>query len=327
MRWRASITGMLALSMMLSVCACKRSVNWNVDCDAAQSMIFQTGFNNCAIYEKTKSQDVIRGMDTAFNDFNDWAMLDHHTNIGTCTISYEDGDASQRYAAITADPADPANTVLLFKIIEPHIREGYHKKGRVQINLNDNQCIKAYYQTVRLYLHPDMASLKQYAEKISWLSLFEFWNNANFSGERNPFRVTVNLVKTQDGPVENMYFKVKGERDIRLGGWDALWQETATGFPVPFGAWMEIELYIQEGDGDTGRFYFAVTPQGSPKQVLFDITNATQHPRERYPDGYTHMNPLKLYTDDKLIQFMKDNGKNLEVYWDDWTFYRSTKPF
>lgn len=309
--------------ILLLFCSCRKSVNWNVECDDVEEQIFTTDFSNCEVYEYSSSQDKIQRTDA---EDSEWDILQSHNCIGDFHISYEDGERDQRYAEICADPTDSENNVLKFKIIEPHIREGDHKKGRVQANLNSNQCVKEFYQTVRLYLHPDMEYLKQWDEKVNWLSFFEFWNNANFAGERNPFRVSVSLFKTKKGPVNDMYFAVVGDRDIRLGGWDPIWVEINEDFSVPFGVWMEIEMYILEGDENSGRFYMAVTPDGGEKNVLFNVTNYTQHPREKFPDGYTHINALKFYTSDKLIEFMSDNNKNLEIYWDDWTFYRNKTP-
>jgi len=305
------------------IASCKKSLNWDVECDEIEEQIFSTDFSNTEVYEIDKSRDRIRMKDTTQND---WDVLLSHNCVGDFHISYEDGTRDQRYAEICADPTNSENDVLKFKIIEPHINEGTHKKGRVQLNLNDNKCIKEFYQTVRLYLHPDMEYLKQWDEKVHWLSFFEFWNNANFAGERNPFRISVSLFKTEEGPVDEMYFAVVGDRDIRLGGWDPIWVEINEDFAVPFGEWMDIEIYLKEGDSENGRFYMTVTPQSGEKLVLFDVYNTTQHPREKYPDGYTHINALKLYTSDKLIEFMSANNKNLEIYWDDWKFYRNRQP-
>ena len=313
----------IIISITLVFASCKKSVNRNVECDDIEELILSTDFSNCEVYEFTKKSDKIHSTDTTSNNSSVWDELQSHHSIGDFHISYEDGTRDQRYAEICKDPMNAENDVLKFKIIEPPIREGTHKKGRVQANFHDNQCIKEYYQTVRLYLHPDIEFLKQWEEQVHWLSLFEFWNNANWTRERNPFRVTVNLIKNVNGPAENMYFAAKGDRDIILGGWDPIWYETAENFSVPFGIWMEIEMYLLEGDESTGRFYMAITPENGEKSVLFDVYNTTQHPRENYPDGYTQINALKFYTTDKIINQMKDNNKKLEIYWDDWIVYRS----
>ncbi len=313
-------------TLLIIVPSCKKSVNWNIECDNIEEQILFTDFSNCDVYKFTVKKDKIQSTDTSSENYSIWDELQSHYCIGDFHISYEDGERDQRYAEICQDPTNPNNNVIKFKIIEPHIREGIHKKGRVQANFHDNKCIKEYYQSVKLYIHPDMEYLKQWDEQVHWLSFFEFWNNANWDGERNPFRVTVSLIKNENGPVEDMYFSVKGDRDIRLGKWDPIWKEVAEDFSVPFATWMQIEIYLLEGDENNGRFFMAITPEGGEKTVIFDIHNTTQHPREKHPDGYTHMNPLKLYTSDDLINYMTDNDKNLEVYWDDWAVYRGKKP-
>ena len=319
--------GLVFLGLLLFVSSCKKSVNHSVECDELSEMIFQTGFNNSELSDNGRwSKESFTGIDPTFSSHNDWSKINDHPSIGYCEISYEDGEKTQRYAEICNDPAGGDNQVLKFKIIEPHIREGTRKKGRVQLNLNDNQCIKEFYQSVDLYLHTDMEFLKQWDEKVHWLSIFEFWNNANWTRERNPFRVTVSLFKLDKGTVDEMYFAVVGDRDIRLGGWDPIWVKINEDFPVRFGEWMNIELYIKEGDDNSGRFYMAVTPFGGEKFILFDETNYTQHPKEKHPDGYTHMNPLKFYTSDKLIDYMSSNNKNLEIYWDNWSCWRNKSP-
>ena len=285
-------------------------------------MIFQSNFENTSIVELSETSDGFSGTDLSLDSLNNWDILNNHPNIGELKINYEDGDDSQRYAEISQDPLDSSNQVLHYKIIEPHIKDGSKMKGRIQASFGGNQCINEYYQSVKLYLHPDIEHLKQWNEIVHWFSLFEFWNNGNWTGEKYPFRVTVNLVKTSADVVTDMYFQAKGDYQ-KNGKWKDEWRITADNFSVPFGQWMTLELYIKEGDSGTGKFYMSVTPEGGSKTVLFDLAKTTQHPKEKCPDGYTHFQPLKFYTSDKVINFMKDNNKKLEIYWDDWRVYRN----
>ena len=66
---------------------------------------------------------------------------------------------------------------------------------------------------------------------------------------------------------------------------------------------MEIELYIKEEDQNNGQCYLPITPDGKSKIELFNIINSTQ-----CPDGLTHLQPLRFYTSDKLINYMNDVG-------------------
>jgi hypothetical protein len=169
-----------------------------------------------------------------------------------------------------------------------------------------------------------MAYIMEWEERAPWLSIFEFWNNANWT-EKNTFRVTVNLFKDAEGPVNEMYFHAKADykNSCNACDWKKSWEEEATNFAIPFGTWMELELYIKEGDENNGRFYMAVTPDGGTKVELFNITNLTHHPKEKCPDGFTHLQPMKFYTSDKLINYMKTGDKNLSLMWDDWKFYKN----
>lgn len=309
---------------IIALVGCKKqSTNCDVPCTYSEELLFQTGFNETSIVDGEYDDAILSGTDPDLEESNDWGGFENQANVGTAKISYEDGDNSQRLASIVDDPDSPGNAVLKFNIKEPHIKEGNHKKGRVQLNVNNNQCIREIYQTVRVKFHSDMSILKEWEEPVHWLSVFEFWNNADWTKEKYPFRVTVNLNKSERGPVDHIFFNVKGDykKNCKVCKWHDDWDQTNTEFPIPFGEWMEIELYLKEGDKVNGRFYMAVTPEGETKQVLFDITNRTQHEKEKCPDGYTHMQPMKLYTSDKLINYMSSQNKELSVYWDDWKFY------
>lgn len=316
----------ISLIFILILASCKQeSINCGVSCTYDEELIFQTGFDGTVIENGEHSRATFSGADLSLTDHNSWEGLEAHANIGNVQITYEDGDIDQRFADIVNDPENEANSVMRFAIREPHIREGTKKKGRVQLNLSQNNCVKEIYQTIRLRFHPDMAHLKEWEERVYWLSIFEFWNNADWTKEKYPFRVTVNLYKDESGPVKEMYFHAKGDskKNCKNCKWHDEWTEEADHFPIPFGEWMDIELYIKEGDENNGRFYMAVTPEGGDKVVLFNITNTTQHPKENCADGFTHLQPLKLYTSDKLIEYMSDADKKLEIYWDDWKFYKN----
>jgi len=272
------------------------SVNCGKECDDNEELLFQSGFNNATITNIEGSWYDIHGIDTQYTEHNDWDTFEENPAIGDFKINCGDGNDSQRWAKILKDPTDATNNILGFRIIEPHQKEPGKMKGRVQVDLNSNSCIKEFYQTVRLNLHSDMDYLKKWDEKFSWLSLFEFWNNANWTDEKYPFRVTVNVRKETTGKVDVLYLNAKADRYKGFGNWEVVWENTALDFALPIGEWMDIELYIKEGDQNNGRFYIAITPQGGEKQIVFNITNYTQHPKEKCPDGFSEIHALKFYT-------------------------------
>jgi hypothetical protein len=318
----------LACASLLGATSCRKdSVNCERDCGTqAEELLFQTGFEQTTLTNGEYENAVFAGADPSLVIPNDWEGLQAHPKIGFVEIGYESGDDLQRKASITDDPDSLGNAVLQYRLVEPHIREGAKRKGRVQMSLHDNNCISEIYQTVRLKLHPDMAYFEQWSERIYWLTLFEFWNNGAWTKEKNTFRVSVNLFKDA-GVGEPLHFRAKSDyQNCRTCAWKEVWGETATAFSLLYGEWMEIELYLKEGDAGDGRFYMAATPAHGNKTVLFDIHNTTQHPDEDCPDGFTHFEPMKMYTSEENIDYMKDGSKEFSIFWDDWRLYLNKQP-
>lgn len=311
-----------------TLAACRqKSINCGLECGTQnEALIFQTGFTQTTLTTGEYKNATFAGFDTNFLSNNDWETFNEHPKIGFVEIGYEDGDNSQRLASIVDDPDHSGNEVLKFQLMEASIKEGAKRKGRVQLSIHDNQCINELYQTIKLKLHPDLTHLKTKAGELSWFTLFEFWNNGAWTGEKNKFRVTVNLFKGE-GAGNPIYFRVKSDRKTcKTCSWKEVWGENATHFPLVFGEWLEIEMYLKEGDENNGRFYMAVTPEGGSQVVLFDINHTTQHPKEKCPDGFTHFEAMKVYTSEENIDYMTSAGKELSLYWDDWSFYVNKQP-
>jgi hypothetical protein len=246
--------------------------------------------------------------------------------IGAPTIQFEGGTPAQRSARIVSDPLRPGNHVLEFRIAESNVvvngSDG-RRKSRVQMNLYGNSGAHEFYLSAWLYLDPGMAGLRQFPRAFNWLTLAEFWNGAPWTGDAHPFRITVNIVKTEPAVGGALQLAVRaeamrsGRRDFR----DAeIWQGVDVGGALPFGQWMRLEYWVREGNEDTGRFALAVTPQGQPRRVVFDLKRATLHPDARAREGFRHVNPLKLYTSEALTDHLARKGEQLRVLWDDLVF-------
>lgn len=146
----------ICASIVLIACK-KKSINCDVPCTFEEELIFQTGFNNTTLQNDDYMNTIPYGTDLSLTNANSWEVFNTHSNIGEVKIHYEDGDESQRIAKIVDDPDHIGNKALEFQIFEPHIKEGSKDKGRVQLDLYGNQCLKEIYQTVRVRFHPDMA--------------------------------------------------------------------------------------------------------------------------------------------------------------------------
>jgi hypothetical protein len=281
-------------------------------------LIFQTGFepDTKIIKQDSKSAEIV-GIDRSLSKLNNWDNdLGAHLNIGYFNIQYQGGEKSQRLAEIATDPQNPSNKVLKFWIKEPNVNP---KKGRVQANVYNNNEIRELDYSIRMFLPRDFNAVKSAPFNVKWLTIMEFWNNANWKGEDYQFRISVNLQKPGKG-TDNLRIAVKGQtKNTETGKWKKpyLWEFNNSDFVVPIEKWMTIDIHFVEGDAKNGKFKLTITPDGESKTVVHDITNFTHHPEDPNPDGLAHFNPFKLYTSDDLINHVTNSGKLLNIFWDD----------
>ncbi|MBN8507438.1 MAG: hypothetical protein J0L57_02385 [Burkholderiales bacterium] len=242
-------------------------------------------------------------------------------SLGTPTLTFEGGDASQRIARIVDDPAQTGKRALEYEVKAPNVRIARTggTKSRIQANVYDNVGVFELYGTVRLRLGKDMAALLDYPDDVDWLMISEWWNNAGWTGEPNPFRISVHIRKPQPGPGRQLHFGARASaKDPAKDRWSTtIWEHDDTGFAIPIDTWMTIEYYFKDGDDRTGRFLMAVTPDGGQRKVVLDVSNFTRHPDETKPDGLAQLNPMKLYTSGELTEYMRSRGKALQMLWSD----------
>ncbi len=291
-------------------------------------LIFQSGFEpQSTIVAKGSDADII-GKDNSYSGHNDWVSdLDNHSDIGNFNLQYQGGDDSQRFARIIAEPGNPANHVLHFWLNDANV-EG--KKGRIQANLYGNKGMKEFYQSERVFLTSDFNTVRSYPDKISWLTIAEFWNNITWS-QSVPygFRITLGIGK----PVKeegDLYFIIDGQ-DCQLFAdgsqkYTTLWSDTNNKVKVPIEKWFTLEYYYKEGNAENGKFWMAIHPDGGEKQLVFDLTRITHNTKDPNPDGVTDFNPIKLYTSKALIDYMRSKGKTLQIYWDDFKLWKDKRP-
>jgi len=295
-------------------------------CTDEEELIANGGFGDDVTIIQHCQYAYLSGIDQAYPTHSNWDELTN-SPCGNFRIAYEDGDAYQRLAEITPDPLDDTNSVIHLIVTEPHINGQDIKKGRCQLNFYGSNCLQEYYQTTKVFLpSANMEHLKTYENEVGFLTIFEVWNNKNWGNNvSNPFRIKVSLYK-EPGTGNDFFFKVQGEKMPVWGNDVVLWEEINFTYPVPLGEWFEMELYLLEGKGNEGRFYMAITDDNNNKTLLFDINNHTVHPNENDPDGFKHINPLKLYSGEHIINHMKDGGYPLEIYWDDLELFRNKVP-
>lgn len=291
-------------------------------------LIFQSGFEpDSKVIPRGNDADII-GIDQSFNENNDWVEdLDNHPEVGNFNLQYQGGDSTQRFAKIIPEPGNPQNHVLHFWLNEPNV-EG--KKGRIQANIYGSEGWKEFYQSERVFLHDDFQTVRTFPDEIHWCTIAEFWNNITWS-QTVPyrFRITLGIGKPVKG--ESDLFLILDGQDCELfedgsQKYTTLWSEINKDIAVPIGKWFTLEYYYKEGDADDGRFYLTIQPDGGKKQVVFDVNRYTHNSEDPNPRGVSDFNPLKLYTSKKLIDYMSNNGKTLQIYWDDFKLWKNKRP-
>jgi hypothetical protein len=290
-------------------------------------LLFQSGFegNVKVIQYKRTASDKIIGTDITLKEKSNWiADLDSALcNKKEVTINYTGGDSSKRYARIIPEPSNPRNKVLKYWLNETWVASEGERKGRVQVDLyNIKGGLKEFYQSVRVYLHPDFNTVKNYPQPIKWLTIAEFWNNEWWvPTEKHGFRITLGIGKAT-AQSSDLNFIV----DAQDPGFKEVWNAGNTNVIVPIGKWFTLEYYFKEGNKETGRFYAAITPDGGKKQVICDVHDFTHNTTDTAPNGLTGYNPMKLYTSKELVAYMKSEGKTLQIYWDDLKIWKDKQP-
>lgn len=315
---------LMATFLIVSFSACAQE---KISPEKQGVLIFQSGFEpDSKVVSKGSDADIV-GVDRSLKSNSDWvADFDNHPDIGNFSLQYQGGDSTQRFAKIIPEPGNPSNHVLHFWLNQPNV-EG--SKGRIQGNIYGNKGMKEFYQSERVFLTNDFNTVRTFPDKISWLTIAEFWNNITWS-QTVPygFRITLGIGKPIASE-SDLYFILDGQ-DCQLFAdgsqkYTTLWSETNQKVEVPIGKWFTLEYYYKEGNAENGKFYMTIQPEGGKKEIIFDLTVITHNTKDPNPDGVADFNPIKLYTSKQLINYMKSQGKTLQIYWDDLKLWAGLK--
>ncbi|RMG11198.1 MAG: hypothetical protein D6731_16015 [Planctomycetota bacterium] len=282
-------------------------------------LLFRSGFEPDVrlLAGNALSGDLVGRDRSVAPDPGDWeADLEKGPLLGRFSIQYQGGTPAQRWAALVSDPTNPENRVLEFVLAEPNVppaRGG--PKGRVQANLYGNQGLREFVLGLRFYLDEGFDLLARAQQSFRWLTLCEFWNNAGWR-EEYPFRVSLNVVKTSPGPEVGLSLAVRAQ--VQEGHrFRTLWERQDPKAPLPLRRWIGLRLWVREGGPQSGRLALWLRPEGHPWQRVCEVVGATRHPDDPAPDGFAHLNPMKLYTSAALLDALAARGRRLRVLWDD----------
>ncbi len=296
----------------------------------SQELVFNSGFEPGTVITDpldANYSDLI-GVDSSYSSPNDWVGdLDQHPDIGGFRYQYSGGDTSKRFIKLVPDPTDSSNTVMQFwmKHANDPIGNTGLFKGRIQASLYGCTNLHNFSQSVRMYLSDDWNILKNTDDfTMNWMTILEFWNDGGWTNSPFPFRASLGIIKN-DSSGTDLTFKVHFDTlQVSINKWIKMYTEIDSSFSIPTEKWMTLEYYYEEGDENNGKFIFAVRPDGEPKQVIFDITYHTRHPLDMNPNGLHALNPMKMYTHSRNIDTVRNNGGVLQMYWDDFKFWKDT---
>lgn len=351
---KKQISLIVAAALLTAVIACDNQpmvdlVVENADkgsrlADAAGTLVFQTNFDNSAV---TATSDPQRPDITGTNVTGyAWTGTEFGNKF---RLAYEAGNDTQRKAVITKDDGGSTNNILKYIISDVNVP--LKSKARIQADLYDfvntgtGQAYKEIYQSVRMKLH--YSSFKKILDDNTvmeagyysgdWITLFEFWNNNDWTGNAYPFRISVGLKKLEPARDKFVLYADGQDVDPATTTWrhPPLWETSVTNAAnaITLGTWMTVEIYFKEGTArnNDGKFWLAVTPDGGTRKVICDYATGTkhiltQHPTDPAPNGLSQWNPMKLYTSAAIINTVKGGQQTLQVYWDDYRLWKNKQP-
>jgi len=311
------------LVMLIFLCfSCKNRNQALPDINTDLPLLFQSGFEpptHLIMREFPK----LAGKDGTLNEKSEWEE-DAGRIASSISLVTTDGKVSQNFAAIIPEPGNPKNHVLLFQMDEAWMN-GAYQSARVQCDFYGIRTgLKEFYQTVRIFLPEDFKVVGKYSKPIHWLTILELWNNVQWVPTiPYAFRITLGMGKTT-AEESDLLFIVDAEDYERTGekrGYIKIWAEKNHDIKVPIGEWFTMHYYFKEGNAETGRFVVILETKKNGKQTVFDVTNFTHNTTDPAPDGLTAYNPFKMYTSMDLAIFVKQQGKNLNIYWDDFKLF------
>lgn len=275
----------------------------------AGALIFQTGYE-AATRPRNSVLSELSGTDKSVAPPNRWVGdLQGHPKIDEFGIRYVCGNNSERWAKIVEDPTNPGNHVMHYWLDDT---QNCGADSRVQSIVKADNKLNEVFQRIRMYIHEDANILLETTGR--WFQFQEIWIRPNWTGRDNPFRIGFYIPIGKDA----FYWNVRA--NSCCDPTRHFWELENHIVPVPIGEWFTAETYYKMGNSSNGRIKFTIIQDGQSPQVVFDITDWTYHPDEE-PEGIQIWNPQKLYVSPENVDYVRERGGTLQIYWDDWELW------
>jgi len=257
-------------------------------------------------------------------ELNGWPSLKDHPYLKGIYLNNV-GGVNYAFQEIRKDPVDLTTKVLYAQTLDDDPNISGTSRAQMSMVFKDGIDLHVYHTSHRMYLHPDLDYLRNYPSAITWFSLFEIWNKHNDEWSGDPAgsaRWTLSIKKA-DGAPQALYWDMTAEYmqpDSIV--FHRIWQYQNLEAEIPFGQWITLDVYLKRGDGLEGQLLVKVTKEQGPPITIFNISNTTIYPGKPEIQLSTWQ-PFKLYTSDKILDWMRSNNKSISAYYNDFTWYKN----
>jgi hypothetical protein len=253
-----------------------------------------------------------------------WEGLTEHPLVSGYYFN-NSGGPQYAFQELRMDPAGSGRTVLYAQVLDDDPSVGGTTRAQATLNFKDSTALAVYHTSHRMYLSPDFAEFTQYPEGIYWFVLFEIWaaHNDSWDGDVAGSARWDLAVRKEPGVGQPLYWTLHGEAmQPQSEEYKLFWPRQANHVdPIPMGKWFTLEVYFKPGEGAQGRIIVTTTIDGEQPRVLFDVADTTSYPG--HPELTVHAwQAYKLYFADPMLDWMRDRGKDLYAYYNDFAWYK-----
>lgn len=257
---------------------------------------FKSGFEGTTKVNQLRSDysDIV-GLDGSLGD---WSSLQNGTysNLDWVKFSYAYLQGGQ--IDIVSDPTGGNNHVLRLQ----------NTGTRTQWQMNQiptywkddgqpNKFSQQFYR-YRIYIPSNITTVPSYSSRAPWYMIWEShtWNSSPFPGAEQT-RHGIYLQKDQNSDL--WYFNVIQERPEGCHYYDGPGPNCTTywdnsehqNIAVPFDQWFTLDVFFRYNETN-GRFYVAITKEGSQRQLIADFQGKTKYEQKLHDQMI-----IKLYHD------------------------------
>jgi hypothetical protein len=341
MKMRKGIHGFLVIGM-LSLVACSIGPNEN-DLAASGGASKKSSKTTTTTTSTPTTTTTTTTGDVYFQtDFTNVSLVPHSDYIGfnpynlgipttlssECDLGFAGAIPTYANAQIVSDNN---RNVLKGILVGDDPNAGGVTRFQMDILTQPNLNLPVYHFSQRMFLNPDLSYLSQFPSAINefgvkdWTILFEVWNQFNSAWDGDvggSARWDLSFAKASG--TGTIYWELSAEymqpASMEFHSiWTPLTNKTV---PVPFGQWFTLDFYMKRGEGTAGQLIISIQPDGGTQQVLFSTNNSTAYPG--HPELYVHrISPFKLYMSPDIMNFMHKAGKNMDILYNDFKWYKN----